>query len=153
MTVVGARNVPLRRPAPCTKNSTCRAVKKQPTRGGGTKAPTLKLGCVFFRYESGNEPVRNWLKDDVPAGARKTIGTDIKTVQATWPIDKPLVDSLGQGLREVRSTHDKVEYRVIFMIDGNTRVLLHGFAKTSKKTRKSDLDVALERKALREKER
>ncbi len=64
--------------------------------------------------------MRDWLKDDVPAEARRTVGTDIKTVQATWPIDKPLVDSLGNGLREVRSTHDKVEYRVIFVLDGGT---------------------------------
>jgi len=88
-----------------------------------------------------------------PAGARKTIGIDIKTVQATWPIDKPLVDSLGHGLREVRSTHDKVEYRVIFALNESTMVLLHGFVKTTKKTRKSDIDIGLERKAIREKVR
>jgi phage-related protein len=29
-------------------------------------------------------------------------------------------------------------------------VLLHGFVKTTKKTRKSDIDIALERKAIRE---
>jgi phage-related protein len=63
------------------------------------------------------------------------------------------VDSLGHGLREVRSTHDKVEYRVIFILDGNTMVLLHGFVKTTKKTRKADIDIALERKAIREKSR
>jgi hypothetical protein len=75
-----------------------------------TPAPPLRLSCVFFKTEAGNEPVRDWLKEDVPAEARRTVGTDIKMVQATWPIDKPLVDSLGNGLREVRSTHDKVEY-------------------------------------------
>lgn len=111
------------------------------------------MSCVFFKTDRGNEPVRDWLKDDIPAGARKTIGTDIKTVQATWPIDKPLVDSLGHGLREVRSTHDKVEYRVSFALDESTMVLLHGFVKTTKKTRKSDIDIALERKAIREKVR
>lgn len=97
--------------------------------------------------------MRNWLKDDIPAQARKVIGADIKTVQATWPIGKPLVDSLGQGLWEVRSTHNKVEYRVIFTIDGSTMVLLHGFTKATKKTRKADIDTALARKAIREKGR
>jgi phage-related protein len=111
------------------------------------------LSCIFFKTEAGNEPVRDWLKDSVPAEARRTLGTDIKTVQATWPIDKPLVDSLGHGLRQVRSTHDKVEYRVIFVLDGRTMVLLHGFVKTAKKTRKADIDIALERKAIREKSR
>ena len=60
----------------------------------------LRLSCIFYRADSGNEPVREWLKDTVPADARKTIGGDIKTVQATWPIDKPLVDHLAPGLWE-----------------------------------------------------
>jgi len=123
------------------------------TKGTTKAAAPLKLSCVFFKTDRGSEPVRDWLKDDIPAGARKTIGTDIKTVQATWPIDKPLVDFLGHGLREVRSTHDKVEYRVIFALNESTMVLLHGFVKTTKKTRKSDIDIALGRKAIREKVR
>jgi phage-related protein len=127
--------------------------KRRPQRAKTTASSQLRLSCIFFKTEVGNEPVRAWLKNDVPVGARKTIGMDVKTVQATWPIDKPLVDSLGQGLREVRSTHDKVEYRVIFILDGSTMVLLHGFVKTTKKTRKADIDIALERRATREKSR
>jgi phage-related protein len=106
---------------------------------------------VFFRTESGSEPVRDWLRDDLSAEARKTIGADIRTIQTTWPIGMPLVGGLGDGLREVRSTHDKVEYRVIFVVDDGTMVLLHGFKKDSQKTKKADLKVARERKALREK--
>ena len=104
------------------------------------------LSCVFFKTEGGAEPVRDWLRDDIPTAARKTVGSDIKTVQATWPIGLPLVDSLGGGLWEVRSTHQKVEYRTIFMIDGSTMVLLHGFEEHSKKTSKADLDLANQRK-------
>jgi phage-related protein len=106
---------------------------------------------MFYRTDSGNEPVREWLKEDVPAAARKTIGGDIKTVQAMWPIDKPLVDHLGPGLWEVRSTHDKIDYRVAFALNGGTMVLLHGFTKGSGKTKKADIDLALERKARWEK--
>ena len=120
---------------------------------GGHEPPPLRLACIFYRTDSGNEPVRDWLKNDVPAAVRKTIGGDIKTVQATWPIDKPLVDNLAPGLWEVRSTDNKVEYRVAFMIEGGTMVLLHGFTKKSTATRKADLDVALKRKASWEKQR
>jgi phage-related protein len=98
-------------------------------------------------------PSKRRLRKDIPAEARKTIGTDIKTVQATWPIDKPLVDSLGDGLREVRSTHDKVEYRIIFMLDGSMMVLLHGLVKTTQRTRKTDIETARKRKAIRENSR
>jgi phage-related protein len=115
-----------------------------PTAGGA------QLVCVFFRSETGNEPVREWLRGDISAEARKTIGADIRTVQATWPIGKPLVDSLGDGLREIRSTHEKVEFRVIFIVDQGVMVLLHGYKKKSQKTKKADIDVARERRALRE---
>lgn len=113
--------------------------------------PALRLECVFYRTASGNEPVRDWLKEAVPEGARKTIGGDIKTVQATWPLDKPLVDHLAPGLWEVRSTYDRIEYRIAFMLDGRTMVLLHGFTKASASTKKADLDLALKRKASWEK--
>jgi phage-related protein len=130
-----------------------RKQEMRPVEAETTNEPALKLACIFFKTDRGNEPVRKWLKEDVPAEARKTIGSDIKTVQATWPIGKPLIDSLGHGLWEVRSTHDKVEYRVIFVLDGSTMVLLHGCTKGSTKTRKADIAVALERKAIRERSR
>ena len=94
--------------------------------------------------------MRVWLKDQIPDGARKTIGADIKAVQAMWPVGRPLVGSLGGGLWEVRSTFDRVEYRTIFMIEGSKMVLLHGFEKHTQKTASSDLDLARQRKAAAE---
>lgn len=60
------------------------------------------LAVVFFQTEAGNEPVRSWLHG-LPKEERKAIGEDILTVQFAWPIGKPLVDSFGGGLWEVRS--------------------------------------------------
>jgi len=60
------------------------------------------LKVIFFQAESGNEPVREWLKS-LPADERKSIGEDILSVQFAWPVGKPLVDSLGNGIWEVRS--------------------------------------------------
>jgi len=54
------------------------------------------LATSFFATESGNEPVREWLKS-LPVEDRKQIGSDILAVQWTWPVGKPLVDSLGGG--------------------------------------------------------
>lgn len=42
------------------------------------KAP--KLTCRFYKSSSGNEPVREWLKE-LPADVRKEIGSDIQVVQ------------------------------------------------------------------------
>jgi phage-related protein len=70
------------------------------------------------------------------------IGTDIRTVQEMWPLGKPLVDSFGKGLYEVRTTFDRCEYRVFFSILGNDMRLLHGYQKHSQKTPKGEQELA-----------
>lgn len=103
-----------------------------------------RLACRFYVSEAGTEPVRDWLlglDDEV----RKEIGSDIKNVQWRWPLSKPLVDSFGEGLYEVRTTHDKKIYRVLFCIVGSTMVLLHGFLKKTQTTPKQDKELARKR--------
>ena len=67
-------------------------------------------------------------------------------VQYCWPIGKPLVGNLGNGLWEVRSQLPDRIARVIFCVDAGTMVLLHGFIKKTQKTPKWELDLALKRK-------
>jgi len=57
----------------------------------------LALHVFFFKSESGNEPVRDWLKD-LPAIERRAIGEDMKTVQFGWPLVMPLVRKMGKAL-------------------------------------------------------
>jgi DNA-binding Xre family transcriptional regulator len=61
-----------------------------------------RLPAYFYRFDSGKEPVREWLRDLEPED-RKTIGEDIKDVEFSWPIGMPLVRPLGRELWEVRS--------------------------------------------------
>ena len=79
--------------------------------------------------------------------AKKALGTDIKTVQFGWPIGMPLVRSLGDGLWEVRSHLKDGIGRVLFIVDGQRMVLLHGFVKKSRKTPRRDLALARQRAA------
>jgi phage-related protein len=106
-----------------------------------------KLDVLFFRTEHGNEPVREWLLS-LAKDERKLIGNDILKVQYCWPIGKPLVGSLGNDLWEVRSRLGGRIARVMFCVDGQTMVLLHGFVKKTQKTPKHELDLALKRKNL-----
>jgi phage-related protein len=106
--------------------------------------PGPRLGCRFYRNEGGTEPVRDWLLG-LEANVRKEIGSDIKNVQLRWPLSKPLVDGFGEGFYEVRTSHDKNIYRVLFCIVGATMVLLHGFMKKSQATPKQDKEVARKR--------
>lgn len=112
------------------------------------KAPVLT--CRFYVTPAGNEPVREWLKaqsDEV----KKAIGSDIRLVQWGWPLGKPLVDGLGIGLLEVRTSLKGNIYRVLFCVQDGTMVLLHGFQKKTQKTPKADMDLA--RKRLRNEEK
>lgn len=103
-----------------------------------------RLGCRFYRTDAGVEPVREWLRG-LDADVRTEIGSDIKKVQWRWPLSKPLVDSFGEGLYEVRSSYDKNIYRVLFCIEGSTMVLLHGFMKKTQSTPKQDKELAIKR--------
>ncbi len=107
------------------------------------------LFVKFYLSESGREPVREWLKD-LSSQDRKTIGQDIKTVQLGWPLGMPLVDHLDGDLWEVRSKLDNRIARILFVLVGETMVLLHGFIKKDQKTPKPELDLAKQRlKTLR----
>jgi phage-related protein len=111
---------------------------------GGSEPKAPVLGCRFYRTQTGNEPVREWLKS-LPAELRKEIGSDVEQVQWRWPVGKPLVEGFGRGLFEVRTSSDGNIYRVLFCLDGSTMVLLHGFKKKSRRTPKPDLDLARKR--------
>jgi phage-related protein len=103
------------------------------------------LKVVFFKTETGNEPVREWLKA-LSKEDCKAIGTDILTVQYAWPVGKPLVDNLGDGLWEIRSRLSNRIARTLFAVVEQEIVLLHGFIKKQQKTPPAELDLAKKRK-------
>jgi len=109
--------------------------------------PRPILEVVFFRTEAGNEPVREWLRGLIRED-RRTVGEDIKTAQFGWPIGMPLIRKLTTGLWEVRSHISTGIARVMFTVDGQTMVLLHGFHKKSQRTPPADLMTAKRRLAL-----
>jgi phage-related protein len=77
---------------------------------------------------------------------RKRIGSDIKAVQFGWPLGLPLVDSLGDGLWEVRSKLPARIARTIFFVRDGTIILLNGFVKKTRSTPKAELELAHKRK-------
>jgi len=103
------------------------------------------LPAVFFRTETGREPVRDWLQE-LPKEERKIIGVDIMTVQFRWPLGMPLVGNVGSGIWEVRSKLPTRIARTFFFVHEEEIVLLHGFIKKTRKTPKEDRALALQRK-------
>ena len=107
---------------------------------------SVRLRVVFFKTDADTEPVRDWLKE-LDQKDRKTIGEDIKTVQFGWPLGMPLVRKLETDLWEVRSRLHRRIARVIFTVEQDVMVLLHGFIKKSQRTPTSDLNTARKRLA------
>ena len=101
----------------------------------------------FFRADSGNEPVRKWLKSLAPED-RKVIGADLQTLEFGWPVGMPLCRSLSswKGLWEVRSnlTGGRIA-RVLFCVRKEELVLLHGFIKKTQKTPDQVITIAVKR--------
>ena len=103
------------------------------------------LSVKFFRTGSGNEPVRDFLRD-LPPEERKIIGTDIKEVQFGWPLGMPLVRKIEKDLWEVRSRLERRIFRVLFTVIDGQMVLLHAFIKKSQGTPRQDLEIARDRR-------
>jgi phage-related protein len=99
----------------------------------------------FWVSNLGNEPARDWLRD-LPEGDRTAVGRDLRRIQFGWPIGMPLVKSLKAGLWELRtSLPSRREARVMFCVNDETIVVLHGFIKKTQKTPVSELNAALKR--------
>ena len=103
------------------------------------KSRTLR--AVFYRTTSGREPVREWLKG-LALEERKIIGGDIDVVQRAWPVGRPLVAHLRNGLWEVRSSLENRIARVLFAVAGEQMVLLHGFIKKTRAIPGEDFEFA-----------
>ena len=88
-----------------------------------------KPGDTFYQTEAGGSAVLDWLrgldKDD-----RRAIGLDLMRVQFGWPIGRPLVGSLKDGLWEVRSSLPSRRIaRLILCFHDEMLAVLHGFIK------------------------
>ena len=104
-----------------------------------------RLPARFYRTDSGREPVREWLQG-LDSADRKVIGEDIKDVEFSWPIGMPLVRSMGHGIWEVRSSLAGSRIaRVLFCVEADCIVLLHGFIKRTQKTPPQIIDLAIKR--------
>jgi len=104
----------------------------------------MPIPVVFFRLDSGREPVREWLKA-LDREDRKTIGEDIKTLQFGWPVGMPVARKMGDDLWELRSTMSSGIARSFFTVYQKKIVLLHGFTKKSRKSPSKELAIARRR--------
>ncbi|MBI4191327.1 MAG: type II toxin-antitoxin system RelE/ParE family toxin, partial [Betaproteobacteria bacterium] len=94
------------------------------------------------------KPVR-WLGDSLnrvrefPRDVRQTLGTELRYVQeGEMPSDWKVMRSVGRGVNEIR-VHAGNEYRALYVAKFAESVyVLHVFEKKTRKTPKSDIDLA-----------
>ena len=111
-----------------------------------------KLEIRFFKTSNGIEPVRKWLQD-LTKEEKNNIGTDLKIVEFNWPIGRPLVKSLSEGLWEIRTNLPSNKIcRIIFFMHKKQIILLHGFIKKTQKTPQKEIVLAKQRKRQFEEE-
>lgn len=104
-----------------------------------------KISVVFYRTPAGTEVVRNWLRG-LDEGDRNAIGQDLMRVQYRWPVGMPLCRSMGDGLWEIRSDLPSNRIaRVLFTVQQDRILVLHGFIKKTQKTPEDDLAMARRR--------
>ena len=104
-----------------------------------------KIPLVFFRNDSGDEPVREWLKS-LNQVERRAIGIDLLKAQWRWPVGMPLCRPMGKGLWEVRTNlPGNRTARVLICFHQNHLVALHGFIKKTRATPINDLALARQR--------
>ncbi|MGH9605735.1 MAG: type II toxin-antitoxin system RelE/ParE family toxin [Terracidiphilus sp.] len=110
-----------------------------------------KIPLIFYRLQTGIDPVRDWLRK-LPEAERRAIGKDLLRAQWRWPVGMPLCRPLGDGLWEIRT--DLATGRTARVLICHCRghlVALHGFIKKTRET--PDGDLALARKRRKELER
>jgi phage-related protein len=107
-----------------------------------------EIPVVFYRTAAGAEPVREWLRS-LSTEHRKTIGTDLATLQIGWPIGMPLCRSLGARLWELRSklANNRIARLIFFVAEGRIGIV-HGFIKKTQKT--PPTEIALAQKRMKE---
>jgi len=104
-----------------------------------------KTPLRFYCAPSGAEPVLVWLKS-LAADERKEIGRDLMRAQWRWPVGMPLCRPMGGGLWEVRSRLPSGRIaRVLFCVEENELVALHGFIKKTERTSANHLQLAKKR--------
>lgn len=110
-----------------------------------SKEEAAEIPIRFYVSESGRSPVLDWLRG-LDKADRHNIGLDLMRVQFGWPIGRPLVGSLKDGLWEVRSALPSQRIaRVILCFHDGRLVVLHGFIKKTQKIPADDLALARQR--------
>jgi phage-related protein len=107
---------------------------------------------VFYKDKNGNVPVLLWL-DELERRDRKGLVICLERIQLLASLGhelrRPLADFLRDGIYELRASHRRVQYRILYFFHGrNIAIIAHAIVKEGSAVPDIDIDRAIERQRL-----
>lgn len=107
---------------------------------------------LFYRDQSGRSPVVEWfasLRDNDPRAFANCMARVRLLAQSGHELRRPAADYLPDGIHELRAKSGRVQYRILYFFHGrNIAVLAHALVKKSSAVPRIEIERALERKRL-----
>ena len=108
-----------------------------------------KTEVIFYRYERGEAPVVEWLRQlrrkDKKAYAKCSARIKV-LAELGHELRRPMADYLRDGIHELRIRHGHVNYRILYFYHGRAvAILAHGLTKEDE-VPDDDIERAIERK-------
>ncbi len=107
---------------------------------------------IFYKDKDGNAPVLLWL-DELEQQDRKGLVICLERIQLLasmgHELRRPLADFLRDGIYELRATHRRIQYRILYFFHGrNIAIIAHAIVKESSAVPNIDIDRAIARQRL-----
>ncbi len=107
---------------------------------------------IFYKDKDGNAPVLLWL-DELEQQDRKGLVICLERIQLLasmgHELRRPLADFLRDGIYELRASHRRVQYRILYFFHGrNIAIIAHAIVKEGSAVPDIDIDRAISRQRL-----
>lgn len=107
---------------------------------------------IFYQDEKGKVPVLDWL-DELERQDSKGLFNCLDRIQQLasmgHELRRPLADFLRDGIYELRASHRRVQYRILYFFHGrNIAIIAHAIVKEDSAVPDVDINRAIERQQL-----
>lgn len=108
------------------------------------------IAVIFFVEEGGSCPLLVWL-DQLPAKVQdKCIVRIERLAELGHELRRPEADILRDGIYELRTSYQSVNYRMLYFFHQQTAVISHGLTK-EKEVPQREIEMAIRHRTLFEK--
>jgi phage-related protein len=110
-----------------------------------------RTGVVFYRDEDGAAPAYNGLRDLLRQGKKKEFAKCYARIERLeemgFELHRPEADYLRDGVYELRATHRRVHYRILYFFHGRETVVLSHLITKEGGVPHSEIDRAIHHKS------